>query len=213
MDRLLATGSDDFTVRVWHAVDGEIVGTLGGHGGAINALFFPSNNRIVSASADGTVRLWNVPLSAQPLVVSGKRSYNGGASAVSGDGTLVSMSWGDNEVRILNIVSGKTVATLRTLPSEQFQNFIPKSHLLMVTSNYGIELWSPAGEKIGEMKLPFAPGHSVYFAASGDRLAVNDGRGLRIMTIWTNTAALIQAAQQSSTRDLTMDQRYSKFLK
>jgi WD40 repeat protein len=208
----VATGSDDFTVQVWHAVDGAAVGALGGHGGAIYALFFPSNDRIVSASADGTVRLWNV-LSAQPLVVSDKRSYNGGASAVSDDGTLVSMSWGDSEVRIIDIASGKIVTTLKTLPVEQFQNFIPKSHLLMVTSNYGIELWSSAGEKVGEMKLPFAPGHSVYFAASGERFAVNDGRGLRIMTTWTSTAALLQTAQQFSTRDLTTDQRYSKFLK
>lgn len=209
---LVATGSDDFTVRVWHAVDGTAVGTLGGHGGTISALFFPSNDRIISASADGTVRLWNI-LSAQPFVVSDKRSYNGGASAVSDDGRLVSMSWGDSEVRIIDIVSGRIVTTLKTLPAEQFQSFIPKSHLLMVTSNYGIELWSPAGEKIGEMKLPFLPGHSVYFSPSGERFAVNDGRGLRIMTTWTSTVALLQSAQQFSTRDLTMDQRYSKFLK
>jgi WD40 repeat protein len=209
---LVATGSDDFSVRVWHVADGTAVGTLSGHGGAIYALFFPTNTRILSASADGTVRLWDAA-GAQALVVSDKRSYNGGAGAMSDDGTLVSMSWGDGEVRVFDTVAGKLVAAMKTLPSEQLQNFVPKSHLLMVTSNYGSELWSlPAGEKIGEMTLPFAQGHTVYFAPSGDQFAVADGRGLRTLSIWPTTAALLDAAHRFSTDDLAADERYSRFL-
>jgi WD40 repeat protein len=210
---MVATGSDDFSVRLWRIGDGAEAGTLSGHGGAIYAVFFPTKDRIVSASDDGTVRLWDLEHS-RALVVSDKRSYNGGAGAASDDGSLVSMSWSDSEVRVFDAASSHLVGILKTLPAEQFQNFIPKSHLLMVTSNYGTELWSlPAGEKIGEMALPFAPGHSLYFAPSGDRFAVNDDRGLRVLSIWPTTAALLAAAQKFSAHNLATDARYSRFLK
>jgi WD40 repeat protein len=208
----VATGSDDFSIRVWHTEDGAAAGILTGHGGGIYSLAFPSNNRILSASADGTARLWSLD-SSQPLVVSDKRSYNGGEAAVSDDGALISMSWGDAEVRLFDSISGNHVATLKTLQVEQFQRFIPKSHLLMVTSNYGTEFWSlPAGEKIGEVTLPFAQGQIFYIAPSGDRFAVNDGRGLRDMSLWATTADLLRAAQRFTTHELLRDERYRRFL-
>ena len=209
---LVATGSDDFSIRVWHANDGTNVGVLSGHGGAISSLSFPSNSRILSASSDGTARLWSVD-QMDPLVVSDKRSYNGGEGATSDDGALVSMSWGDNEVRVFDTGSGKLVTILKTLPSEQFQKFIPKSRLLMVTSNYGTEFWSlPKGEKIADLTLPFAMGQAIFIAPSGDRFAVADGRGLRDLFIWPTTAALLDAAKTFSTRDLSTDERYRQFL-
>ncbi len=209
---LVATGSDDFSVRLWHANDGVSAGLLTGHGGAISSLEFADNSRILSASQDGTVRLWNIEAQS-PLVVSDKRSYSGGAGAVSDDGTLASMSWGDTEVRVFNSKSGALVATLQTLTPEQFQNFIPRSHLLMVTSNYGIELWSlPAGQRIGEMSLPFALGRPIYIAPSGTRFAVNDGRGLRDMSIWPRTTELLNVARKITTHDLSTDERYNRFL-
>jgi hypothetical protein len=103
---------------------------------------------------------------------------------------------------------------LKTLPSEQFQNFVPKSHLLFVTSNYGTELWSlPAGEKIAELVLPFAFGHQLYLPTSGDRFAVVDSAGLRDFSIYPQTDVLVGATQQYSSDDLSSDDRYSSFFK
>src|SRR5262249_3396748 len=209
---LFATGSDDFSIHVWHSRDGGAVGVLTGHGGAIASLAFPGNARILSASGDGTVRLWDLETS-QTLVISDKRSYNGGQGAASDDGEFVSMSWGDAEVHVFDTASGKPAMTLKTLPAEQFQNFVPKSHLLMVTSNYGTEFWRlPAGEKIGEVTLPFAMGQTFYISPAGDRVAVRDRFGLRDMSIWPTTALLLDAAKRFSTHDLSRDERYSRFL-
>jgi WD40 repeat protein len=206
-----ATGSDDFSIRVWRTEDGALAGTLTGHGGAINSIAFPSKTRLLSTSGDGTVRLWDLG-TLEPLVVSDKRGYNGGEGAVSDDGALVSMSWRDADVHVFDTVSGKQVATL--IPAEQFQNFSPKSHLLMVTSNYGTELWSlPAGQKIGEISLPFAPGQTFYISPSGDRVAVHDRFGLRDICIWPTTASLLDAAERFSTHDLLTAERYSRFLR
>ena len=209
---LVATGSDDFSIRIWASEDGTPADVWTGHGGGFHSLRFSSNTRLVSASSDGTVRLWGLG-SPQPLVVSDKRSYNGGQSATSDDGTLVSMTWGDAEVRVFDTAAGDLVRILKTMPSAQFQYFVPKSHVLMVTSNYGAEFWSlPAGNKIGDMRLPFAFGQTIFFAESGDRFAVKDLRGLRQMFIWPTTAALLSTAKQFSAQDLSTDQRYSRFL-
>jgi WD40 repeat protein len=58
----------------------------------------------VSAWEDGTVRLWDLKHS-RGWVVSDNRSYNGGAGAASDDGSLVSMSWSDSEVRVFDAAS------------------------------------------------------------------------------------------------------------
>jgi WD40 repeat protein len=209
---LLVTGSDDFSIRVWHSRDGTAAAVLIGHGGPIASLAFPGNARVLSASGDGTVRLWDLETS-QPLVISDKRSYNGGQGAASSDGVLVSMSWGDAEVHVFDTASGKLTMTLKTLPSEQVQNFVPKSHLLMVTSNYGTEFWRlPAGEKIGEVTLPFAMGQTFYISPAGDRVAVRDRFGLRDMSIWPTTSLLLDSAKRFSTHELSRDERYRRFL-
>lgn len=78
----------------------------------------------------------------------------------------------------------------------------------MVTSNYGSEFWSlPAGEKVGEIFLPFAPGALYYIGPSGDRFAVYDSRGLRDMYIWPTTSTLLGAAKRFGIKELTPDQR------
>jgi len=56
----LVSGSDDFTAKVWDYQSKTCVATLTGHTGNISAVrFHPELPLIVTASEDGTVRLWN----------------------------------------------------------------------------------------------------------------------------------------------------------
>jgi WD40 repeat protein len=87
----LLSASDDGTARLWDAASGETVGVFSGHGSAIPALrtgpvvssnvpedfFFRSvtavvpsqdGRQVVTASADGTVRIWPLVGSTQALV-------------------------------------------------------------------------------------------------------------------------------------------------
>src|SRR6266702_2319742 len=59
--RLLASGSNDQTVRLWDVATGRQIRALEGHTDDISGISFSADSRILaSKSGDGTVRLWKV---------------------------------------------------------------------------------------------------------------------------------------------------------
>jgi WD40 repeat protein len=58
--KLVASASDDGTVRLWDAATGAPTQVLKGHTDKVNAVAFsPDNKLVASASDDGTVQLWD----------------------------------------------------------------------------------------------------------------------------------------------------------
>jgi WD40 repeat protein/DNA-binding SARP family transcriptional activator len=59
--RLLASGSEDQTVRLWDILTGQHLSTLQGHTGQVwTVSFSPDGRLLASGSDDGSVRLWNI---------------------------------------------------------------------------------------------------------------------------------------------------------
>ncbi|KAL2016958.1 hypothetical protein VTK56DRAFT_2792 [Thermocarpiscus australiensis] len=62
---MLASASDDETIRLWDAATGAYRQTLKGYGGWVNAVAFsPDGKTLASASRDQTVRLWDAATGA-----------------------------------------------------------------------------------------------------------------------------------------------------
>jgi WD40 repeat protein len=58
---LLATASDDYTVRLWDTETGTCRQIMNGHSGFVRGVVFsPGGDLIASSSSDRTVRLWDV---------------------------------------------------------------------------------------------------------------------------------------------------------
>ncbi|KAJ2438753.1 hypothetical protein IWW46_004747, partial [Coemansia sp. RSA 2440] len=59
--RRMITGSDDYLVKVWCTRTGYLINTLKGHQDVVTDIALNTENTLLaSASADGTVRVWNV---------------------------------------------------------------------------------------------------------------------------------------------------------
>ena len=106
---LVATGSDDKTVRIWRAATGAHVATLQGHKGYVYALAMLPDGRLASGSLDRTVRLWDLSTRTCTSVLQHVNAFN--ALAALEGGCLASGS-GDHEIYLWNPTSGAREAVL-----------------------------------------------------------------------------------------------------
>ena len=65
--RLVLTGSQDSTARLWQAATGKPLATLSGHTGTITTVAFSPNGQVLTGSSDSTARLWEA-LATQSLI-------------------------------------------------------------------------------------------------------------------------------------------------
>ena len=73
---LLASASDDKTVRLWDPATGASRGTLEGHSHWVSAVVFsPDGGLLASASYDNTVKLWDIKTGT--IIQQIEHSYNG----------------------------------------------------------------------------------------------------------------------------------------
>lgn len=120
-DGRLATGGEDGAIRIWslQGSTAELVATLRGHSRAVSDLRLISQNgkRLLSASLDGTLRLWQLDKLGQPdgeAALATLRGHEEGVSAcavLEREGRIVSASL-DGTVRVWSLSDGATLAVL-----------------------------------------------------------------------------------------------------
>ena len=107
--RLLASASNDRTVKLWDATTGDQVQKLEGHSEGVNTVVFsPDGRLLVSASYDATVRLWDAATGEQVQKLK-RHSGRVGAFAFSPDGRLLASASFDRTVRLWDVVTGNQV--------------------------------------------------------------------------------------------------------
>ena len=59
--KLLASGSQDRTIRLWEPVTGKLIRVFEGHRDLVTRVaFLPDGKSIASASGDRSIRLWDI---------------------------------------------------------------------------------------------------------------------------------------------------------
>ena len=119
---LFATGSADGIVKVWDAKHAHCTHVFRGHGGVVSSLFFDVETtanatgrktrppRLVSASDDCRVRVWDLNTRKSLLVLDGHSSVVRGL-AVTGDGKTLVSGGRDSVFNVWDLPSGELKST------------------------------------------------------------------------------------------------------
>jgi hypothetical protein len=111
--RLLASGSDDQTLKLWDVETRQEVRTLRGHTDPVwSVAFSPDGRLLASGSGDNTVKLWDVETGQEVRTLSGHTDPVWSV-AFSPDGRLLASGSGDNTVKLWDVETGQEVRTLR----------------------------------------------------------------------------------------------------
>jgi WD40 repeat protein len=110
---VLASGSVDKTVKLWHVPTGQLMKTLEGHGNWIRSIkFSPDGTLLASGSYDQTVKLWDVQ-TGQLLRTLQEHTSGVWSVDFSPDGTLLASGNYDQTVKLWDVHTGQLRQTLR----------------------------------------------------------------------------------------------------
>ncbi len=175
---MLASASDDYTVKLWNISTGKEIRTLSGHTNQVwGVSFSPDGKMLASASADNTVKLWN-PYTGKEI-----RTLIGHKDAVhrvsfSRNGNILASASADNTVKLWNPYTGKKIRTLTGHKDAVWGvSFSPDGNILASGSeDYMVKLWDTStGRAIKTLTghqevlgVSFSPNGNILASASAD---------------------------------------------
>lgn len=177
--QILASGSEDTTIKLWNPTTGALLRTLTGHSDRIKSIVItPDGQTAISSSYDNSIKLWNTQTGKQIRAIPEKSGVN--AILLTPDGQTLISANGDKKIKFSNLKTGKIS---RTLNAETTALAIsPDGKTLYSGGENGgrIRIWSTATGKQLRSFLP--PGSQDAFsprASAPITIAVsNDGQML-----------------------------------
>jgi WD40 repeat protein len=162
--RIVSAAADN-TIKLWDAADGRELLTIRGHTHAVNRVAFgpgepasppsQSEQNIISASSDGTIRLWDLTQSGEfvPLALPGSDTFRGGprAAAFRPDGGLVAWGGGGGEVVFSDPASGRLLQRIKVGTYQAFA-FSPDGKQLALAGGIGVK--GPDWTRVVLVKVP-----------------------------------------------------------
>ena len=179
--QMLASASDDRTVRLWRR-DGELLATLRGHEDLVRSVSFSPNGKILaSASYDHRIRLWQ-PDGESVAVLTG-HSDKVNSVSFSPDGQLFASASADRTVRIwqtdVNGIPQSGAIALNAHPSWVLAvSFSPDSQIIASAGSDGtVRLWQRDGTPVDVLQAQQGSIRSISFSPDGQSLAAATNQG------------------------------------
>jgi WD40 repeat protein len=174
----LATGSEDFLVRVWDAETGTIRHTLEGHQNvSVRPVYHPNGQILATAGWDAMLRFWGPG--------TGRLLFNGPAShdwqRFSRDGAHLAVANYDGVVQVYRVAPSAPVRTFaaKTLKLApllyRWLDFSPDSRRIVFPGADCVHVWDiSSGAETGRVPQPDAFALTTVFAGDGASLIIAD---------------------------------------
>ncbi len=109
----LASGSSDYTIKLWDVETGNEIRTLTGHTKEVNSVAFsPKDTTLASGSSDYTIKLWDVKTGNEIHTLTGHTDKVNSVVFSPNGTTLASGSW-DNTVKLWDVKTGNEIHTFK----------------------------------------------------------------------------------------------------
>jgi WD40 repeat protein len=162
--------------------------TITGHSSFINYLVIsPDGQTLASASADKTIKIWNLATEKEIHTLTGHSSFVN-YLVISPDGQTLASASADKTIKLWNLVTGKEIRTLAGHSS--FVNYLAISRdgqtLVSASADKTIKLWNLVTGK----EIRTLTGHSNYidyFVISSDWQTIATGSADKTIKIWSLT--------------------------
>ena len=176
--KLVASGSDDNTVRLWDVATGAVRGTLEGHSGSVSSVAFSPDGQLVASGShhDDTVRLWDTATGVVRSTLKG-HSSSVNSVAFSPDGKLVASGSADQTVRLWDAAMGVARGTLKGHSASVISVAFSPDGKLVASGSYDktVRLWDAAtGAARGTLNVNMAI-QNLSFSSSGQCLKTDRG--------------------------------------
>jgi type IV secretory pathway TraG/TraD family ATPase VirD4 len=170
--RLLASGGDEDSIKLWDAATGELRRALPQPSHVWSLAFSHDGKTLAAGLKDGSVKLWDTA-TYQELRTLGGHTAGVSSVAFSPDGRILASGSEDNTIRFRDPATGQELRTLALRFFVRSLAFSPDGQLLVSADGDGtIKLWNVAtGRETNSFRVTSASLSSIVFSPDGHTVA------------------------------------------